>query len=61
MLEVPGMETQEPATYPAPVPEECRATEMHAEDRVQLQSTEGRGLRGVCGEKKGAVNNDDEN
>jgi len=61
MREVPGLETQEHATYPASLPEKCRTAAVHAEDRVQLQSTEGRKVRGVCGKEKGAVNNDDEN
>ena len=48
MLEVPGMETQEPATYPASVPKECRTAAVHAKDRVLFQSPEVRRLRGIC-------------
>jgi hypothetical protein len=49
MLEVPGMETQEPATYPAPVRKKRRTAAMHAEDRVLILSKEIRELPGVCG------------
>ena len=48
MLEVPGMETQEPATYPAPLYKKRRPTEVHTEDRVLFQSPEVRRLRGIC-------------
>jgi phage FluMu protein Com len=49
VLEVPGMETQEPATYPAPVRKKRRTAAMHAEDRMFILSKEIRELPGVCG------------